>query len=405
MEQGTVTRAPEPAPAEPPAVQAGADQRLLEALSRMAGGVAHDMNNILLVIQGYTDMALAEADAGAETLTLIAEAKEAVGRASAMVQDLLAAGMRGPFSPRLMDPSEAVRRQLPRLQAWCREGVRIEPALREGLPLVLVEEDLLARLLRCACALLQESVGPDGAIHVQTAAAAGPDGADSVSLSAWTDAAAEQAPPAAGFEPYLPGRSGGKGPGLAPLLVYAAARRLGGEASLEPRGGRGPSVTVLLPSRASVPEPPRQAAAAARPQEPPAAQTAARARPTATVLIAEDDDGLRALAAKILSREGYAVIEARDGQAAVEAFERGGRPIALVILDDVMPRLGGRAALERIRRVSPDVPVILCSGYTWRLDEKPAAPGEPDDSCVVLAKPWQPRELLRRVREALGPAR
>lgn len=148
--------------------------------------------------------------------------------------------------------------------------------------------------------------------------------------------------------------------------------------------------------------------AAARIDRESAAETTERSPTTAggasaadavTILVAEDDAGIRALATKILSREGYRVLSAGDGEQAVELFEREADRISLVVLDDVMPRMGGRAALDLMRRNAPDLPAILCSGYTWQLDG-----GTPPGAGFsrVLTKPWQPLELLRRVREGLG---
>ena len=117
-----------------------------------------------------------------------------------------------------------------------------------------------------------------------------------------------------------------------------------------------------------------------------------------TILVAEDDENLRSLAVKVLAREGYAVLAARDGQEAVEIIQRNVPKVRLALLDDVMPRMGGRAALARIHQIAPSLPVIICSGYAWHLDEdSPQSAGY----CETLRKPWQPRDLLRRVREGL----
>ena len=126
------------------------------------------------------------------------------------------------------------------------------------------------------------------------------------------------------------------------------------------------------------------------------------AEPGRTILLAEDDEDLRALASKTLTREGFTMLEARDGQEAVELFELNRDSVCLALIDEVMPRMGGRAALARIRRIAPDLPAVLCIGYTWSLHGKMQECSE-DFDC--LPKPWQPRELLRVVREALDASR
>jgi len=384
------------------------EARVLESLSRLAGGVAHDLNNILLVVQGYTEMALSEEDAGAEVRDLITEAREAMTRAASLVQDLLVAGQRGPFTPRLIDLSEAVRRQLPALHAACGDGIQITISLAADLPPVLLDEDLLGRLLAALCARAREAMPAGGEVTVETSSGGGSMEASRVLLRVGDTGEAIAAEMRGRFfEPYLPGRSGGKGQGLGPLIVHSVVRRLGGEVAVESSDGGGTVFVVSLPGRhvgdvAQVPAADCSPGAAPRPPETAPSSAVLPDPGAATILVAEDDEGLRSLAVKVLSREGYTVIAARDGQEAVDLYERAGGTISLVLLDDVMPRMGGRATLERIRRTAPSLPAILCSGYTWRLD---GAPRESDAFCAVLPKPWQPRELIHRVREGLGPGR
>jgi CheY-like chemotaxis protein len=377
--------------------------RVLEALSRLAGGVAHDFNNILLVVQGYAELALAEENAGPEVRGLLSEVMESTTRAARLVQDLMVIGQRGPFSPRLLDLDEAILHHLPAMRAACGEGVSILHTPATGLPFVFADEDLLGRLLTALCSRAREAMPGGGTLSLRAALVDDPSGAGRVLLRA-TDTGEPIPEELRGrfFEPYLPGRSGGKGQGLGPLIAYAVAQRLGGEIRVESPAGAGTTVVFSLPARSAPAVRPLPEKHAAReldqPVPSPAPGPASAPSGGATLLLAEDDEGLRALAAKILSREGYTVLAARDGQEAVEIFEREGHRIQLVLLDDVMPRMGGRAALERIRRITPDLPAILCSGYTWRLDGQAR---ERDGFYEILQKPWQPRELLHRVRECL----
>jgi CheY-like chemotaxis protein len=181
-------------------------------------------------------------------------------------------------------------------------------------------------------------------------------------------------------------------------VAFAVARRLGGD--IHVRAGEGTIIEVAFPSVAARPAMVRSAEA--RPDEAARQGRVPQGKAGATILVAEDDEGLRSLAVKVLAREGYSVLAARDGQEAVEIFQRDGRSIRLVLLDDVMPRMGGRAALARIQQMDPGLPVILCSGYAWHMDEVPSAKA---GYCETLQKPWQPRELLQRVREGLESRR
>ncbi len=118
--------------AEGPASRAPDQVRLLDSLSRMAGGVAHDLNNILLVVQGYTEMALAEPDAGPSTRALLAEVKDAAARASVLVRELLVLGQRGPFSPRLLSLDEAILHHLPMMTNAAGEAIEVRHLPGQG---------------------------------------------------------------------------------------------------------------------------------------------------------------------------------------------------------------------------------------------------------------------------------
>ena len=382
-------------PRQPSSPEVAEDERVGRTVARLSAGVAHDLNNILLVLQGYSEMAVEEPDSSPAVRALLDEMRAAAHRASLLVRDLQVLGERGQSAARLIDLSETVRRSLPSLRSACPDGFQIRADLADGLPPVKADEELVTRVVTALCSRARESMPEGGTVVVSTAA---PSAAGGVRL-----AVADSGPPLSAearaqlFEPYAPGPGGSKGQGLGMSVVRAAARRLGGE--LRVSSGAGGTIIELEVPRAeaaALPEAPL-----VEPARPPAPLPPARTR-SDTILLAEDDEGLRALAVKVLTREGYRVIAARDGQEAVDLFAREPQAVRLALLDDVMPRLGGRAALDRIHAISPHLPAILCSGYTWRLDS-----GLPETAgrCLVLQKPWQPRDLLRRVREGLEQVR
>jgi CheY-like chemotaxis protein len=373
-----------------------------KVIARLAGGVAHDLNNILLVVQGYAEMAVEEPDAGPTVRSLLAEMRDATARASLLVRDLLLVGERAPFTPRLLDLSEVIRRRLPGIAAECPSGIEVRSSLAEGLRPVMADEDLLGRLLEALCARAREALPAGGGITIVTEPGA-PAGDRTVVLrvhdtgTALSDETRERL-----FEPYLPGPGGGKGQGLGMSVAYAAVNRLGGTISARTVPD-GTDIDVSLPvGSASGAAAHTARAAPARPARPVEPGRVPQGKTGETILVAEDDENLRSLAVKVLAREGYSVLAARDGQEAVEIIERDGPRIRLALLDDVMPRMGGRAALARIQEIAPRLPVILCSGYAWHLDgDSPSSAGYWD----ILQKPWQPRELLKRVREGLESRR
>jgi two-component system cell cycle sensor histidine kinase/response regulator CckA len=195
------------------------------------------------------------------------------------------------------------------------------------------------------------------------------------------------------FEPFFPVAGRPHGNGIELAVLKAIARRFGGEVSAEiaPQGGT--TIRVVLKGLPSPEAPLDDSPGAASEQAPgPAAEPLA-------VLIADGDAGSRRAMAKLLAREGFSVLEASDGEEACELFSRNGISVGLVILGDVMPRMGGRAALARMRARMPQLPAILCTGHSWGLD---ALRGEREGDFGVLGRPWLPRELLRQVRDRLG---
>jgi CheY-like chemotaxis protein len=381
-----------PAPADE---QAG----VLQAVSRLAGGVGHDLNNILLVLQGYAEMATETGEAGPAVLGILKEMGTAIGRASGLVRDLLVVGERAFYHPHPLDVSEVLRRRLPAVSASLPSGVELRPVLSDSVGPVMADEDLLVRIIEALCDRAVDAMPRGGTVTVMTVSGGTGEAARAVLLVRDTGGPLSEEQRARFFEPYLPGPGGGKGQALGLAVVLAATKLLGGNlrVSAEPGGttfelalpvGTGPAAAVRT-------APPGERADAIDRER----RGGSSPRGAPVVLVAEDDQDLRALARRILGREGFDVVVAQDGQEAVEIIERDGKGIGLAILDDVMPRMGGRAALARIRAIAPRLPVILCSGYDWHLGE--SGPGAPAGS-LVLRKPWQPGELVRKVRECLG---
>jgi CheY-like chemotaxis protein len=378
--------------------------QVMDVVSRLSGGVAHDLNNVLLVVQGYTEMALAERDMGPEARAHLTEVRQAASRASLLVADLLLVGQRGPLSPQPLDLNDTIGRLIPTLKARAGEGIEIRFIGGSEVPEIVADEEQIGRLAVVFTERARESMPGGGILTIRTAAKALE--ADRRAVLVFLDSGLTPTPEALLhiFEPYLPSESGGKSRGLGLSIAHGIAARIGGtiEAAAGPSGGT--ELSVTFPSRATVPEAWLAAARTARSE--PLAGTHPRPQEAAqgageTILVAEDDDGLRELAMKILSREGYAVLAARDGEEAVEVYERNREAVRLALLDDVMPRMGGRAALARIRGVTPGLPAILCSGYTWSLNGKATDGMAPFE---ILQKPWRPRELLRAVRDGLTRA-
>jgi len=186
------------------------------------------------------------------------------------------------------------------------------------------------------------------------------------------------------FEPFFTTKEHGKGTGLGLSIVYGIVKQHRGHIGVSSARGQGTTFRIHLPLTAAVEVGP-----------PPTAPELVRGG-TETLLVAEDHDDVRGLVRSILEGAGYRVLLARDGEEAVRLHQAHAQEIALCLFDAVMPRLGGREALEEIRAQRPDRRALLMSGYV------PDRSGATTSGDVpVLTKPVVPRELLRRVREAL----
>jgi CheY-like chemotaxis protein len=189
------------------------------------------------------------------------------------------------------------------------------------------------------------------------------------------------------FEPFFTTKEQGKGTGLGLATVYAVAKQAGGFVGVESAPGEGASFTVFLPAID---------APATRIE---AESTGELPRGTETVLLVEDATAVRNVIRQVLERLGYTVLDAADGQLALEVAARHHGPIDLVITDIVMPALGGREMAERLRHVRPSIRILYTSGYT---DDAIVRSGVLDAQFAFMQKPFTPEILAAKVREALA---
>jgi CheY-like chemotaxis protein len=193
------------------------------------------------------------------------------------------------------------------------------------------------------------------------------------------------------FEPFFTTKASGKGTGLGLSIVHGIVRQHGGQISVRTAPGRGTTFTILLrgADQADVP------AAAPAPE-------AAGPGGQETILVAEDEEAVRRVVRSTLARAGYQVVEAVNGEEAIDQFSAHADQVGLCLLDLVMPRKNGREALEGIRALRPGVPVLLMSGYTGDVLAQRGGLGSANG---LIEKPVTPAELLRRIREALDQRR
>jgi two-component system, cell cycle sensor histidine kinase and response regulator CckA len=384
--------------AEDISARKAAEQRLrqaerLEAIGRLAGGVAHEFNNLLAVIGGFARHALdaAESEPLRRDLTEIVDATD---RAAGVSRQLLTFSRDEESRPTVLDVNSVVRGVEPMLRHVIREDIDLAVSLAEGLRFVHVDRPQLEQVVLNLVVNARDAIPARGRIDVATHAveidtdsplAAKVDRGSYVALSV-TDTGSGIEPDARMhlFDPFFTTKGQGEGTGLGLSIVYGIVEGFGGAVDVESEPGQGAAFTVYIPSVAA--RPPR----AERPSGQAELDVVAGGRGE-TVLVVEDEAALRSLIEVVLSEAGYRVVTAADGEEALGLVGGDEREIDLVLTDSIMPRMGGSELVSRLRAIRPGARVIQMTGYTDH--------GSVDED--FIAKPFEPEALLRRVRGVL----
>ena len=356
----------------------------LESLGIMAGGIAHDFNNILSAVLGNADLALTSLDDRDEVREALQQIAAAARRASDLTRQMLAYAGKASMRREVIDIRPVLKDMVALVRAAQSKKVSITvDPMHESL---WVEIDP-AQLAQVALNLLTnaaEAIGDGiGTVRLACARITGADG-PMVHLTVEDDGAGMGAEVQQRiFEPFFSTKSSGRGLGLS--AVMGIIRGCGGTLELKSAPGIGTRFEIRLACAV----PPDEAASARR--------TSDGARQAGTVLVIDDEEALRRVCRRALESQGYRVLEAEDGIAGLAAFEANNGRIALVVLDLTMPGLGGVEVLARIRAKSPDLPVIIASGYSQEDDVSLAD----DPKLRYLQKPFGIKLLIRQVGELL----
>ena len=371
----------------------------MEAVGQLAGGVAHDFNNLLTIIEVHAELALEELDATHPLRADLAEVKKASERAAALTRQLLAFSRKQLLQPEQLALNDVVAGLAPMLRRLIGEDIQVIARLDAGCGLVFADPGQLEQVILNLAVNARDAMAGGGMLTIDTSnVAADERSADEhaamlgryVCLSV-TDTGCGIPPEVQEriFEPFFTTKAAGQGTGLGLSTVYGIVRQSGGHILVDSEPGQGTSFRVYLP-RAE-----RMTSAC-----PAVAETPCPCG-TETVLLVEDEDAVRTLARRILERQGYTVLDARNGRDAVAIAAKGGR-IDLVLTDMVMPEMNGRALAEALALSRPLVPVLYMSGYT---DDEIVRRGLVNTAGGLLQKPFTADSLARAVRSALSEQR
>jgi two-component system cell cycle sensor histidine kinase/response regulator CckA len=371
----------------------------LESLSVLAGGVAHDFNNLLAVVLGNIGVARAELPAQASVQRLLADAETAASRAGELTAQMLAYAGKGRFVVQRLNLNRMIGEQLQLLAAVISKKARLDTEFADDLPEIEGDVAQLRQVLMNLITNASDALGEgSGVITLQTSVLE----ADRALLAGAflneqqspgrrvcltvrdTGCGFEPAAQARIFDPFFTTKFTGRGLGLAAVLGILRGHQ--GAVLVESVPGRGSCFRVLLPCASPLP---------AQPQ----LQVGPAARRDAMVLVVDDEAGVRTAARRVLERGGLRVCVAVDGREAISAFAAMQGEIDAVLLDMTMPHLRGDEVFRELRRIRPDVRVVLSSGFS-----DPALVADIGGAVGFLAKPWTPQELLAAVDAVLGRA-
>jgi signal transduction histidine kinase/ActR/RegA family two-component response regulator len=375
----------------------------MEAVGRLAGGVAHDFNNILTVINGCSDILLDTLPAGDSGRELIGEIKKAGERGVALTRQLLAFSRKQMTQPQVVDLCKLVRDLEGMLRRLVREDVVVVLNLHPAPLPVFVDPGQIEQVLMNLVINARDAMPAGGTITITTdcveqvysATKSGklPPGPHVLLKVADTGCGMDAETKARIFEPFFTTKERGKGTGLGLATAYGVVQQSGGVIEVTSAPGRGTAFRIRLPL----------APDAADSGVSPAARPDSVKGGAETVLLVEDEDGVRALVRRTLQSLGYNVLEARNGMEALVRSRKHRGTIELLLTDVVMPHLGGAELMPILKRRHPRLRVIFMSGYA---ESVVVSQGIALGEARYLDKPFTADQLSRLVREALDePAR
>jgi two-component system, cell cycle sensor histidine kinase and response regulator CckA len=369
----------------------------LEAVGSLAGGIAHEFNNLLQAIRGYTKLAMEAIPSDAQPRQDLEQVEKSANRASVLTRQLLGFSRHQIIERVVLDPSTVIGELVKLLRPLISEDIEVEVSLGDDVGTLQGDPCLLQEMFLNLCINARDAMPAGGRLFLKT---------EQVTLS---EAYCEShSPIKAGsyvvfsvadsgcgisaevkdrvFEPFFTTKEVGLGTGLGLSMVYGTVQQHGGTISLYSELGIGTTFKIYLPT-AGVSKVPVQGSSAGRSRG-----------GSETILLAEDDPVVRQLAERILRQAGYTLLIAADGAQAIELFETHADIISLALLDAVMPKRTGREIYEQIKRDKPDLPVVICTGYDADLGQLRFLK---ENGLRWIQKPFDQEVLLSCVRDIL----
>jgi len=370
----------------------------IEAVGRLAGGVAHDFNNLLTIVTGYSDLVLERLGATDAMRAYVEEIKKAGERAASLTRQLLAFGRRQTLAPRALDLNAVVANIDKMLRRLIGENIELTTVLAPELGRVKADPGQIEQVILNLAVNARDAMPQGGQLTLETANVELNEGDTRTRVSVLPGRYVMLAVSDSGmgmdaetqahiFEPFFTTKEEGKGTGLGLATVYGIVKQSGGHIGLYSEPNHGTTFKIYLPRLEEAAQP----VEAISPGAP-------LAGGSETILLVEDEEGVRDLARRILELKGYKVITASNPTEAAQVCERYEGPIHLLLTDVVMPTMSGPQLAEHVAFLRPGLKVLYISGYT---DNAIVPHGILEEGVQFLQKPFTRDSLTRKVREVL----
>jgi two-component system, cell cycle sensor histidine kinase and response regulator CckA len=372
----------------------------MEAVGRLAGGVAHDFNNVLTVILAQTEFLLADLPADDSRRAEVLEIQSAADRAAAFTRQLLAFSRRQLLQPEVLELNEVITGMEMMVRRLVGEDVVLLTKLEPQIPRVWADPGQLQQVIMNLVVNARDAMPRGGTLLIETGVVeldehyplqhpTAKPGPHVVLVVTDTGCGMDPATRSRIFEPFFTTKEPGKGTGLGLSTVYGIVKQSGGHIWVYSEVGRGTTFKLYFPPHYGA----SRAVAVERAAPLPALASGA------TILLVEDERPVRSTVRRLLERHGYQVLEAANGLDALELVTSRGGEINLVLSDMVMPGMGGIELAGRVRTIAPKLPVLLMTGYT---EEAISRAGERPLDEHIIEKPFTLTTMLQKVSVAMN---
>lgn len=362
----------------------------MDAVGRLASGVAGDFNNILTVITGYGELLRTEIPATATARRFVDEIVYAAERAASLTRRLLLFSRGATAQPRIVDLNAIVSGMEPVLERLLGPKIELTIITNPEMSRVKADPAQIENVIVNLASNAREAMPQGGKVVVETAHAELeanekdvnlPPGSYVILAISDTGIGMDPATRSRVFEPFFTTKAPGQGSGMGLATVYGAIKQMEGQVTVYSQPGSGSIFEIYLP----------------RVKEPAEPKPQASLKGSETILLVDDEEGIRKLVRAVLESKGYGVVEADSGPAALEAFDKNGHKIDIALVDVVMPQMGGFELGSQLEERAPTLKILYMSGYRDSYLSGPA--GNPPKP--FMQKPFTPDTLLARVRETL----